>query len=274
MKMRILHKIFICVMAAVTAVLAVVCTGCADSTEGVTAATLPEITIGIDEFEPFSFNDKNGIPSGTDVELAQEVCRRIGYKPVFRYITWNEKDKYLADGSIDCIWSCFSMNDREEKYFWVGPYMNSRQVVAVKDDSDIYRLSDLEGRQIAVQSSTKAEQLFSEYGDLLPKAGNLYSFKEKDYIFASLRKGYVDAISGHEYMIREFLNESEGEYRLLEESPLVSKLGIAFIKGHDSELPDKLKGALKETLEDGTAAKIAEKYGLDAVSAFGGLALE
>lgn len=261
-------------MAIVIAVPAVACTGCADSTEEVTATTLPVITIGIDEFEPFSFNDKNGIPSGTDVELAQEVCRRIGYKPVFRYITWNEKDNYLADGSIDCIWSCFSMNDREEKYCWVGPYTNSRQVVAVRNDSDIYKLSDLEGRQVAVQSSTKAEQLFTEHGDLLPKVSSLYCLKEKDYIFASLRKGYVDAISGHEYMIRQFLDESEGEYRLLEESPLVSKLGIAFEKGHDSELPDKLRAALKETLEDGTAAKIAEKYGLDADAAFGGIALE
>lgn len=261
-------------MAVITAVLAVVCTGCAENTEDITATMLPEITIGIDEFEPFSFNDKNGIPSGTDVELAQEVCRRIGYKPVFCYITWNEKDNYLADGSIDCIWSCFSMNDREDKYLWVGPYMNSRQVVAVKNDSDIYKLSDLEDRQVAVQSSTKAEQLFTEYGDLLPKVGSLYCFKEKDYIFASLRKGYVDAISGHEYMIRELLNESDNEYRLLEESPLVSKLGIAFAKGHDNELPDKLKSALKETLEDGTAAKIAEKYGLDADAAFGGIAIE
>ena len=43
--------------------------------------------------------------------------------------------------------------------------MISRQVVAVNRSSDIYRLSDLEGKTIAVQSTTKPESIFLERTD-------------------------------------------------------------------------------------------------------------
>ena len=52
------------------------------------------------------------------------------------------------------------MDGREEEYQWAGPYLYSRQVVAVRSDSDIYTLQDLAGKVVAVQSTTKPEELF------------------------------------------------------------------------------------------------------------------
>lgn len=52
----------------------------------------------------------------------------------------------LENGEIDCIMGCFSMKGRLDDYQWAGPYMISRQVVAVNPNSDIYKLSDLEGK--------------------------------------------------------------------------------------------------------------------------------
>ena len=46
-------------------------------------------------------------------------------------------------GEIDCIMGCFSMEGRLDDYRWAGPYIASRQVVAVNESSDIYKLSDL-----------------------------------------------------------------------------------------------------------------------------------
>ena len=83
-------------------------------------------------FDPYSYLDRNGQFAGIDVELATEAFSRLGYTPEFRTISWPDKDNLLSDGTIDCIWSCFSMNGRETKYQWAGPYMYSRQVVAVR----------------------------------------------------------------------------------------------------------------------------------------------
>lgn len=248
--------------------------GCTDKVKEISMTVIPKIVIGIDEFQPYSFNDIDGMPSGIDVDLAKEACSRMGYEPVFRYLIWDDKDKNLADGDIDCVWSCFSMNGREDKYLWVGPYMNSRQAVAVRQKSNISKISELKDKSIAVQSSTKPEQLFSEKSSNIPQVSEIYCFSHKDYVFAALRKNYVDAIAGHEYMLLQLLNEEKGEYRLLSESLLLSKLGVAFNKDNDSELPKQLKAVLNDMINDGTVAKIAEKYGLDAKNALGGITLE
>ena len=220
------------------------------------SSKLPQLVIGSDSYEPFNYINEDGEFAGVDVELAQEACRRIGYEPVFTQIVWEDKDEYLEEGSVDCLWGSFTMTGREEEYTWVGPYLNSRQVVVVHADSDIFQLSDLEGTRVAVQATSKPEREFlNQNNPATPQVGDLFSFSSMDEIYASLRKGYVDAIAGHESAI-------------LDESLYNSELGIAFIKGSDNEVIGKLAQALNEMQKDGTTRKIIEKYGLNPETAF------
>ena len=226
---KTLAKIFIkCTAAAVLSAVFIL-SGCSDKS-AVSSDALPVIIIGSDEYEPYNFSDKNGDPAGIDVEIASEAFLRMGYKAQFKNIVWDEKDEMLTTGKVDCLWGCFSMNGREDNYRWVGPYMNSRQAVAVRADSNIYTLSDLSGKRVAVQSSSKPEEILSQKSADIPQVSGLYCFVRTEYIFAALRKSYVDAVAGHEYMLRVFINESDNKYRLLDESLLLSKLGIAFAK--------------------------------------------
>ena len=134
--------------------------GCGIKKEKTSDSELPEIVIGIDYFEPYSYQTSDGEYKGIDVELAEEAFQRLGYQPEFEKIVWEDKEKLLSDGTIDCLWSCYSMNERENKYQWAGPYMYSRQMVVVRAESEIRTLQDLKGKRIAVQATTKAEDLF------------------------------------------------------------------------------------------------------------------
>ena len=69
----------------------------------------------------------------------------MGYQVDVVQINW-EKKKNWWRAEIDCIMGCFSMEGRLDDYRWAGPYIASRQVVAVNENSDIYKLSDLEVR--------------------------------------------------------------------------------------------------------------------------------
>jgi len=89
-------------------------------------------------------------------------------------------------------------------------------------------------------------------------------FSTTEDMFAALRKGYVDAIAGHEALVNELIANGNGEYRLLDESPHISKVGIAFEKGTHVELTQEMDQLITEMSEDGTIGHIAEKYGLDA----------
>lgn len=109
---------------------------------------------------PLTILARTGAPTGIDVELAKEAFRRMGYRAEFTIIDWERKTQLLETGDIDCVWGSFTINGREDDYRWAGPYMASRQVVAVMPGSDIETIADLEGRTLAVQSTTKPEELF------------------------------------------------------------------------------------------------------------------
>ena len=53
--------------------------------------------------------------------LGEEAFRRMGYQAEFTIINWEEKKTLLESGAIDCIWSSFSMDGREEEYRWKRP---------------------------------------------------------------------------------------------------------------------------------------------------------
>mgnify|MGYP000909481788 CR=1 FL=1 len=53
--------------------------GCGIKKEKTSDSELPEIVIGIDYFEPYSYQTSDGEYKGIDVELAEEAFQRLGY---------------------------------------------------------------------------------------------------------------------------------------------------------------------------------------------------
>lgn len=217
--------------------------------------------MGSDNYPPFNFIDENGAPTGIDVELAREAFNRMGYQVVFEIIDWENKDELVNSGAIDCIWGSFSMNGREQKYKWAGPYMVSKQVVAVTKGSSIHRLQDLENKIIAVQTTTKPEEIFMRGAHgRIPQVKKIYSMEDRELIYPMLGKGYVDAIAAHESAIRQYNRDFAMDYRILEEPLMTAGLGVAFAASDNRGIAEKLDETLKTMQADGTTKKIIEKY--------------
>ena len=239
-------------------------------TDGSGQEDLPRLVIASDNYEPYSYVGPNGNLIGVDVDLATEACRRLGYAPEVCQIVWENKDAYLSSGQADCLWGSFTMTGREDLYQWAGPYLYSRQMVAVRANSDIHTLADLAGRRVAVQATGKPESLFLTSGAPgVSQVEAVYSFSTMDEVYACLRKGYADAIAGHENALGLFLASSPGSYRMLDETLDVSQLGVAFQKDTHQELAQALTQTLAEMEADGTTRAILERYGLDADRALG-----
>ena len=164
------------------------------------------------------------------------------------------------------------MNGREDRYRWAGPYMYSRQVVVVQASSDIYGLGDLNGKRIAVQSSSKPEELFLEHQvPGVEQVDSVYCFADTVDVFAALDKSYVDACAGHETAYLTFVAGRAGGYRVLEPELLRAGLGAAFYKDDSSGRAEALDEMLHELVADGTVAAILESYGVDAQAALAGV---
>lgn len=244
-------------------VLAFVCCGCgsAGKTEEAVSENLPKIIVGSDNYPPYNYENSNGEPTGIDVELAKEAFRRMGYEAVFEYINWEEKKELLESGEIDCIWGSFSIDGREDVYRWTDPYMTSRQVVAVKEDSDIYTFADLAGKKIAVQSTTKPEEIFAGHADpRIPELGAVFALQNRELIYPFLNKGYADAIAAHETAILQNMKDYGMGYRILDEPLLTVGLGVAFSLQDDRGLEKELSKVFAEMRRDGTMEEIIGRY--------------
>lgn len=251
----------------ITALLVVMCisvgffAGCEKIRTASDTESLPVIKIGSDNYPPYNYLNEDGVATGIDVELANEAFSRMGYQVEMVYIDWQEKKNLVENGDIDCIWGCFSMEGRFDDYRWAGSYMISNQVVAVKTDSDIYTLSDLEGKNIAVQSTTKPEGIFMNQTDeRIPQIGNLISLEKRELMYTFLAKDYADAIAAHETSILQYMSDYDTSYRILDEPLMTVGIGVAFAKNDDRGICEQLDDTLEEMRKDGTSEKIIGKY--------------
>jgi polar amino acid transport system substrate-binding protein len=140
-------------------------------------------------------------------------------------------------------------------------------MVAVASDSDINKISDLNGKRVAVMSSTKPETIFLEReSEDIPEVEELYSMDDMEFVFTALQYDFVDAVAGHEIMIRQYMDSMAGDYRLLDEELQSVGVGVAFDKDNPSDAVIGLEQALSDMRDDGTLAQILETYGIIADS--------
>lgn len=224
-------------------------------------ASLKTLNVGSDLYPPFVYNDEYGNIVGLDVEILTEALARIGYKPKYQLIDWEKKKELLANGELDCVMGSFSMTGRENEYRWAGPYLASRQVVAVDPESDIYTLADLKDKVVAVQSTTMPEGiLLNSTNENVPQIKELYSFSDRSYLNPALVEGLVDAIAAHESSLLTYEKDCGVTYRILDEPLLEVGLGTAFDINDTRGIDVKLTHAYQEMLADGTMERLVSKY--------------
>lgn len=256
MKMKKLLSGVLVLLIVITAL-----SGCSKTDKVSDAEKRPVIKIGTDGYPPYNYLDEDGVPTGIDVDLAAEAFGRMGYDVEVVSIDWERKKELVENGTIDCIWDCFTMAGRLDDYKWAGPYMISNQVVAVNESSDIYKLSDLAGKKVAIQSTTKPESiLLNREDERIPKLGKLICLEQRELIYTFLGKGYADAIAAHETSILQYMKDYNVKFRILEEPLMTVGIGIAFANNDTRGLQDELDQVLDEMREDGTSEKIIGKY--------------
>lgn len=228
------------------------------------AEDLPVLKIGIDgDYPPYSFMNADRSASGLDVELATEACRRLKLKPEFVPIAWDQKATLFAEGKIHCIWSSFTMTGREKEYLWV-PYLYSRQVIVTRRDSGILTKSDLDGRVMAVQSSTRPEAYILKNEPGAPALANMLTFPTMSEAFVALRRRLADATAGHEAVMKRFIQEVPGDYRILDEALVAVQVGVAFpLNFGDPSLVKRLGTVIEAMTREGFVAAAADRWGLD-----------
>lgn len=222
-----------------------------------------DFVVGFDaEYPPYGYMDDAGEYTGFDLELAEAVCEIEGWNLVKKPINWDSKDMELNSGSIDCIWSGFTMNGREDDYTFTIPYVNNSQVFVVAENSGIKTFADLEGKNVGVQAASAALDVLNDaQADLSATFGSLNEFADYNTAFTELQAGALDALA-IDIGVANYQISSRGEgFMILEEALNAEEYAVGVIKGN-TELADIISKDLQALADDGTVAELAEKYDL------------
>lgn len=235
------------------------------TTAGTTAAETAEaaggtLIVGFDQdFPPMGFVGDNGEYTGFDLDLAKEAASRLGLEYKAQPVAWDSKDMELESGNIDCIWNGFTITGREDDYTWTTPYMANKQVFVVANDSDIKSQADLAGKVVEVQADSSAEAALKENQDLANTFGQLLTTPDYNTAFMDLEQGAVDAVAMDVIVAGYQIKQRNADFKILDDSLSEEEYGIGFKKGN-TELRDKVQGALEEMAADGTLAKISDEW--------------
>ena len=235
------------------------------TTAGTTTAETAEaaggtLIVGFDQdFPPMGFVGDNGEYTGFDLDLAKEVASRLGLEYKAQPVAWDSKDMELESGNIDCIWNGFTITGREDDYTWTTPYMANKQVFVVANDSDIKSQADLAGKVVEVQADSSAEAALKENQDLANTFGQLLTTPDYNTAFMDLEQGAVDAVAMDVIVADYQIKQRNADFKILDDSLSEEEYGVGFKKGN-TELRDKVQGALEEMAADGTLAKISDEW--------------
>ncbi|MGN1129085.1 MAG: transporter substrate-binding domain-containing protein, partial [Candidatus Flemingiibacterium sp.] len=158
-----------------------------------------ELVLGLDDsFPPMGFSDsKTGEIVGFDIDLAEEVCKRLGVKLKKQPISWEAKEIELSSKNIDVIWNGMSVTpERVENMFLSKPYVANAQVIIVPEGSDIKTRADLAGKKVGLQkgsSALEAVQADTETYNAIINGGEIIEFDENLTAYLDLKAGRIDA---------------------------------------------------------------------------------
>lgn len=246
--------------------IALVCVSCAKKTKANDTSLSDLVSRGVfvvgldDSFPPLGFRNDQREIVGYDIDLAKEVAKRLGVEFKAQPIDWDAKEMELSTGKIDCIWNGFTMtSDREKALSFTKPYLNNDQVLIVRNDSGIEKLSDMAGKTIALQSGSSAQEAVEANKAFSSALKEQVLLKDNVTALNDLETGGVDGVVMDSVVANYAIKMTGKKLTVLGESLAKEKYGIAFRKG-DEALRDKVQSLLEEMQSDGTVTAISLKW--------------
>ena len=224
------------------------------------------ITIGFDNtFVPMGFEEMNGQYTGFDIDLAEAVSEKLGFKVQFQPIDWDMKETELQNGTIDAIWNGYSATDeRREKVAFSIPYMENQQVLVTKKSKQIRSVEDMKDKTLGDQAGSSGYLDFEAQPDLLKnrvkdqKANQYQSFNEA---LIDLKNDRIDALLIDRVYANYYL-QSEGilnDYNVFS-AGFESESFAVGVRAADKRLLTALNQSFIELYQEGKFQEISQKW--------------
>lgn len=231
------------------------------------AANAQDLRLGVEPgYAPFEVKTPEGKLAGFDIDLGNELCKRIAAN-----CTWVEGEfdgliPSLKAKKIDAILSSMSITEQRQKEidFTDKLYGTPARLVAASGSTLLPTADALKGKQVGVFQGTTAETYAKE--QWASKGINVVTYQAQELVYADLVNGRLDAAFQDAVAANDgFLKQPQGKGFAFA-GPEVNEVkyfgvgaGIGLRKA-DTALKAQLNKALADMIKDGTYATIAKKY--------------
>ncbi|MGA4842873.1 ABC transporter substrate-binding protein [Streptomyces sp. G45] len=201
---------------------------------------------------------------GQDIDIAEAVAKVLGLRLKRETASFEAILPSLGSGKYDLGTGNFGVTEERRKTIDFVTYINDGQGFAVRDDSDLKKVTDFRqlcGLNVATGAGTTFEVTLEDNKHVCADAGkkpySVRTYTEQGAIWGALQQGRADVvmstINGLRYAVKQqpglkFL----GEFHRLD-------VGFAFKKG--TKLAPAFQAAVNQLIKDGTYRRILTKWG-------------
>ena len=225
------------------------------STEAPAAEQLPKLVMATNaSFPPYEFYEGEKIV-GIDAEIAGLIADKLGMELEIQDVEFKTIIPGVQSGKYDMGMAGMTVTDeRLESVNFSDTYAKGVQVVIVKDGSEIKSIDDLEGKMIGVQEATTGDIYASdEFGD-----DHVTKYANGALAVQALLADKIDCVIIDNEPAKNYVEANEGLV-ILDTEYTVEDYAICFAK-ENTDLQEKVNGALKELIADGSVQNIIDKY--------------
>lgn len=213
------------------------------------------------EFPPYEYVEGEDVV-GIDVDIAQAIADKLGMELKVDNMNFDSIIPAITSGKDAIGAAGMTVTDERKKNVdFTDSYATGVQVVIVREDSKITDVKDLTTKgadnTIGVQLGTTGDIYCTS--DIQDKGfGKVQQFNKGADAVQALVSGKIDCVVIDNQPAKEFVKANKG-LKILDTEYVTEDYAIAVAKDN-TELKDKINGALNELKADGTIQKILDKY--------------
>ena len=223
-------------------------TGCKRNNNEIVMAT--EAT-----FPPYEYYSDGKIV-GVDVDIMKEVAKELGKKLKVKDVQFDSIISEVKSGKCDVGAAGISYSEeRAKQVAFSDSYMDSMQVLVVRNDSKVESIIDLYDKSVAVQLGTVADTYLTD------NYSEIKVVREKKFLAAiqDLKDSKVDAVLMDYVPAKEFVYDS---LNILEEPVLVDSYSVIVDKSN-KDLLKTINKVIKRMKKNGDIDKSLLKHSGD-----------
>lgn len=215
------------------------------------------IVAGLDDsFAPMGFRDENNNLVGFDIDMGEEIAKRMGVKIEWQPTDWDGVISALQTKRFDVIISGMTITEeRAQQVNFTEPYVVAGVVALVRAGNDTIKTAeDLAGRVVGIQGGSSGEEVVKELEGLK----DVKRYKQFPECLSDLEIGRLDAAIVDVTVAAHFLALRPGVFEIA--TPLNEELFAIATRQEDTKLLDELNRIISEMKADGTLEEISMKW--------------